>query len=147
MPRTDRQFVDDLTRRLSALRPDTPPRWGRMTAPQMLAHCTHAVRYSLGKEGVSPREWNPFLQAIARPVVLSGLLSMPRNAKAPRIFEPGEGVADATALSIELNEFVDRCGQPGFAPPPHPYFGDLGASGWSRLHALHMDHHARQFGV
>ena len=147
MPGVDRQFVAELIGRLSTLQVDSPPRWGRMTAPQMLAHCTIAVRYSLGKEGESPREWGWILQHLAAPVVLSGLFRMPKNAKAPSVFEPRGDAAEVAALAAELNEFVDRSGTSGFAPPSHPYFGNLGAKGWSRLHVLHLDHHARQFGV
>ncbi|MBI4558849.1 MAG: DUF1569 domain-containing protein [Candidatus Hydrogenedentes bacterium] len=30
-------------------------------------------------------------------------------------------------------------------PEPHPYFGDIGIDGWSKLHVRHFEHHLRQF--
>lgn len=44
---------DHLRHRLEALRPDAAPRWGRFTAPQMLAHLTQSLRMAMGELRVS----------------------------------------------------------------------------------------------
>jgi hypothetical protein len=50
-------------------------------------------------------------------------------------------------VSALLGQFLDRLGRADFAPPPHPYFGDIGPGGWARLHLVHLEHHLRQFGA
>jgi hypothetical protein len=45
---------DKLLERLGRLRPDTPRRWGKMTAHQMVCHCTDAFRNLLGERPTAP---------------------------------------------------------------------------------------------
>jgi len=44
-----------LKRRVSTLTAETTPRWGKFTAPQMLAHVNDALRMYLGDLPVAPR--------------------------------------------------------------------------------------------
>ena len=37
---------DELTSRLEKLSPDSKPQWGKMNAPQMVAHLSNALRPS-----------------------------------------------------------------------------------------------------
>jgi hypothetical protein len=48
---------DKLLDRLARLRPDTPRRWGKMTAHQMVCHCTDAFRNLLGERPTDPARW------------------------------------------------------------------------------------------
>jgi hypothetical protein len=46
-----------------------------------------------------------------------------------------------------LNEFLKSLETPAFVAPSHPYLGDVGAQGWAKVHFIHINHHAAQFGV
>ena len=76
------------------------------------------------------------------------------RAQAPEFSQPGEGLA-WTALEptwletktrflaeAELAQ-VGESGRTWF----HPYFGDLGALGWTQAAAFHMAHHRKQLRV
>src|SRR5690242_21785267 len=52
---------EDVLRRLHRLRPDTPRRWGRMTAPQMVCHLTDAFRNTLGERATGSSARRPTL--------------------------------------------------------------------------------------
>src|SRR3970040_1883839 len=49
--------------RIERLAPDTPPRWGRMSVAQMLAHCAEVQQVMNGK----PLEGTPWLLRLPRP--------------------------------------------------------------------------------
>jgi hypothetical protein len=38
----------ELTERIERLRPDSPPLWGKMTAPQAMAHCAVTLEWAVG---------------------------------------------------------------------------------------------------
>src|SRR2546421_6529425 len=44
----DPACVAELTERLERLRPDSPRLWGKMTAPQAMAHCAVAMEWAVG---------------------------------------------------------------------------------------------------
>src|SRR5919202_5668917 len=46
---------DELRARLGRLTPGSMPRWGRMTAPQMVAHLADSARMALGDLPVAPK--------------------------------------------------------------------------------------------
>ena len=47
----DPVWYEGVLTRARALRPETPARWGRVTAPQMLAHLCDQMRYARGRDG------------------------------------------------------------------------------------------------
>ena len=55
---------DQMLVRLQRLTPDSPRRWGRMTASQMIAHLTDQMHHALGDSPVAARpgilRWTPF---------------------------------------------------------------------------------------
>ncbi|MCC6145874.1 MAG: DUF1569 domain-containing protein [Candidatus Hydrogenedentes bacterium] len=143
----DERFVEEAVALCRALPTDSAPLWGRMTVPQMFAHMTTGVRYSLGKEEVSPIEGGLFARLIAAPLVLRGIVKIPRDSQAPAMYDKAAPQATVDELEAELRTFLNFYDTPGFFPPPHPYFGNIGKHGWARLHIVHLDHHLRQFGA
>src|SRR5215472_8360853 len=63
----DRDDRDALARRLSNLQPSSPRQWGKMNAPQMLAHCAAALEVACGdkikKQAVIGRVLSPFVRS------------------------------------------------------------------------------------
>lgn len=137
---------DEIVQRIARLAPDARPTWGRMTAPQMLAHMTDALRMALGdlptRSKRLPLRYAPLKQLIVY------LVPFPKNAPTARelvsrVPEAWEAERDACCALIE------RFGaeSPSRAWPEHPAFGSLSARAWGVLGYKHFDHHLRQFGA
>lgn len=142
----DDAFVAEAERIIRAIPADRQPAWGRMSAPQMFAHMVAGIGYSLGKIPETPNEGG-LLGRIIAPIFLSGYFPKTRGLKAPQIYNAAAPAATADELVAEVAAFRKRLDAPDFAPPPHPFFGDIGKAGWARLHIVHLEHHLRQFGA
>jgi hypothetical protein len=136
---------DDLRRRLTALRPDTPARWGRFTAIQMLAHLAESVRMALGDLDVVPIRL-PIRYPPLKQIVIY-CLPFPRNAPtSPELL--ARRPADFELERNAAGSLLERLASPPDGPrPAHPLFGRLSEQAWGVLIYRHYDHHLRQFGV
>ncbi|MGI9089971.1 MAG: DUF1569 domain-containing protein [Gemmatimonadaceae bacterium] len=138
----DRQELVERLRRVGA---DHPARWGKMDAPQMVAHCADAVRMALGTLPVPskrlPTRYPPLKQ------ILVYLLPFPKSVPtAPELIQRRAGdwnteVADLIRLMEEL-----AARRPNDLAPEHPAFGTMSHNAWGVLGYKHLDHHLRQFG-
>ena len=142
----DRAFVDEAMAEFEALTPDQEPEWGSMRPPQLFAHLTTAVRYGLGKEELAAPEGNFLIRHVVTPIMLTGLLKLPKNVAKPKLYDAEAPSGTADELRAELEEHLARVTDGTLDPPPHSALGDLGADGWSKLHIIHFEHHLRQFG-
>jgi hypothetical protein len=136
--------------RLGQLGPQSERLWGRMTAAQMLAHCSVSMQWAVGE--VVP-------ETLALPVRLVGRLVKPmllRNEDPMRKNSPTAKsliVAEERDLDKErdrLSGLIDRFaagGAAGCTRNPHSFFGRLTPDQWAILMYKHLDHHLRQFGV
>lgn len=139
--------TDTILARLEKIDEDATPLWGGMSAPQMRSHLRTALRYSLGKEEPSPDESSFVNKYILVPLLLSGTIKIPKNVKGPAMYDAALPTASVEELKAELDEYMVESAKSDFNPPKHPSLGDLGPIKWGKLHAVHMDHHLRQFGV
>ena len=146
----DPAVASQIKTRLGKLGPHSDRRWGKMTAPQMLAHCSVSMQWAVGE--VVP-------ETGAFPVRLIGRLVKPmvfRNEAPLRKNSPTAKsliVADERDLGKErdrLSGLIDRFaagGAAGCTTNPHSFFGKLTPEEWAMLMYKHLDHHLRQFGV
>jgi hypothetical protein len=139
----DRQ---ELRRRVALIQPDTAPQWGRMSAPQMMAHLTDCLRVAFGDMAVAskklPIRYPPLKQLIVY------VLPFPKNAPtSPDLIS--RRPESWTAEVADVASLVDRFGREpqDRAWPDHPAFGTMNARSWGVLMYRHTDHHLRQFGV
>lgn len=135
-----------LHRRLARLTPDAPPRWGRMTAPEMVCHLTDALGSAFAP---SPTPGTGLLARFPlRPLVLSvlpwpkGRLQSPPDLLVTR---PTTWADDLAALHAALARVSAR--DPQGVWPASEVFGALTGAEWGTLLRTHLDHHLRQFGV
>ena len=143
---------EEILRRLAAVRADSPRRWGRMTAPQMVCHLSDAFLGVMGERPVRMAQ-TPFRRTVMKWLALSTPFPWPRDIPTSPEFDQATGAgtrpAEFAADVSRLRALVDRVTS-GEVPVPwgeHPYFGRLSARGWLRWAYLHMDHHLRQFGA
>src|SRR6185437_1337928 len=140
----DAAVTTEVKMRLGKLEPQSERRWGKMTAPQMLAHCSVSMQWALGE--VVP-EKGPL------PVRLLGRLVKPmvfRNADPLRKNSPTAKsliVADDRDLTNErdrLTVLIDKFSEGGPASctsNPHSFFGKMTPEQWAILMYKHLDHH------
>jgi hypothetical protein len=145
-----RDTAEVLTR-LRTLRPDAIPRWGRMSADQMVCHLRDAFLMGTDEKPVSEMsglaqrtviKWIALYAPVRWP---SGIATRPEIDQRAGGTRPSRFEADIGALE----KIVERVtSDPGFfRGRRHPIFGRLSERGWLRWSYLHMDHHLRQFGV
>jgi hypothetical protein len=147
----DRRDTADLLDRLARLRPDSPPRWGRMTAPQMVCHLRDAFLMGTAAKPVS-HVATLYRRTVVKWLALYGPLRWPAGlATRPEIDQtiagtrPGEFTSDVAALAALI---VRVTSEPDFfRERRHPIFGPLSDASWRRWAYLHVDHHLRQYGL
>lgn len=143
----DRPARDAILARFDHLRPDTRPLWGRMTAPQMLAHIADAMRMALGDLPVQPKNV-PLMRFFPFKQLVIHVLPFPKNvptadelrSRVPHSFE--RELADVRALIARLDPANGTT-----RAATHPIFGSMSVKDWGVLGYNHLDHHLRQFGV
>ncbi|MEZ0484789.1 DUF1569 domain-containing protein [Fibrella aquatica] len=137
--------------RINALTPTSNRLWGKMSAGQMLTHCTDQIRIVLGEKpakstGFAATRW------LTKWFVLLMPLPLPKNIKTfPELdpslsimTKPGDFTLDRENLLAALSKLITA---PDDLKATHPVFGTMTKSQALKLTAIHLDHHLRQFGV
>ena len=136
----------ELFDRLDALDPSREPRWGRMTAPAMLAHLCDQMRMPFNEHPSGPIPGLPRVP-LMRMVTLY-LLPWPHGTIVgpPEAFvsKPGRWQDDVATLKALVDAFV--AAPPGRRWPDQPNFGRMSRRDWGVFCYRHFDHHFRQFG-
>ncbi|MEM7572332.1 MAG: DUF1569 domain-containing protein [Bacteroidota bacterium] len=145
----DPAVTQEMLDRLEKIQPDTVPQWGKMNAPQMLAHLNVAYDITYGKV---PIKYNAVMRFFLRKFVKAMVVGdkpYPRNGRTAPIFKV-EDERDFAVEKEKLVTYIQRFQQDGaaaFEGQESPSFGKLTAQEWSNQFWKHMDHHLRQFGV
>jgi hypothetical protein len=143
-------MANQVKTRLGQLGPQGERRWGKMTAAQMLAHCSLSMQWAVGEvvpeKGALPMR---LLGRLVKPMVFRNEDPLRRNSPTARSLI----VADERDLGKErdrLSGLIDKFvagGAAGCTTNPHSFFGILTPEEWAILVYKHLDHHLRQFGV
>jgi hypothetical protein len=141
----------EILRRLKEVRPDSPRRWGRMSAHQMVCHLTDACRMATGEKPVS-RASGVLQRTVVKWIALytplpwpSGILTRPEIDQEAGGTCPSDFAADVAELEALVEVLTAE--KRRFRWPSHPIFGRMSEADWLRWAYLHMDHHLRQFGA
>jgi hypothetical protein len=147
----DPDVLHSLTRRLGALNPESPRRWGTLTPHEMLCHVGDTAAMVLGTRPPRqplPMRSRPVLKLIGLWSPLPWLHGRPtdpmQNPKAQGT-KPSEFAKDM-ARAIAGLEAIAVAG-PGSLEPMHGVLGTMSVRDWQRWAYRHSDHHLRQFGV
>ena len=145
----DKESGHWMVQRIQDLQVDTLPRWGRMTATEMLLHLNKSHQFLLAPAPATCRPTS-FRQLLIRWLVLYVMPRYPKGAKAPQPLQT-KGAIDNSAFEEQKKLFVALIRQ--FAQHKdgirhyHPYFGALDTKQWGLTCWKHTDHHLRQFGL
>ncbi len=146
----DAAAAKQIQTRLGELQPRCERRWGKMTAPQMLAHCAVSMQWALG-EVVPERAALPvrLMGRMVKPMVFRNDGPLRKNsptAKSLMIADERDLGKERERLAGLIDRFVAG-GAAGCTKRPHSFFGKLTPEEWAVLMYKHLDHHLRQFGV
>jgi oxepin-CoA hydrolase/3-oxo-5,6-dehydrosuberyl-CoA semialdehyde dehydrogenase len=136
---------------LDSLAADTPPRWGRMSAQQMVEHLAWAFELSTGRGAVE-------CAGTAEEQVRYKKFLYSNRPSPPEFMNPAlaDGLpplrhADLAHAIAALRREMERFNEHLRAAPSerymHPIFGLIGMDEWSRTHFKHCYHHLVQFGL
>ena len=136
-----------ILRRRRGLKPDAHRRWGRVTAPQMIAHLTDQMHHSLGDCPVEARpgllRWRVIRYASIYLVPWpKGRVRSPREAF---VTQATSWEADVGGLGTLLERFAARGA--GGDWPDHALFSGMTRRDWGVFIHKHFDQHLRQFGA
>ncbi|GAA4435786.1 hypothetical protein GCM10023091_12860 [Ravibacter arvi] len=135
--------------RITHLKPESTPLWGKMTVDQMLAHC--CVAYEMVYENIHPKP-NFFKQLMLRLFVKNlvvGPSPYPRNAPTAPAFK----IVERKNFDYEQKRLIDyirrtaALGIKEFEGKESNSFGKLSGDEWNTMFYKHLDHHLRQFNV
>ena len=133
--------------RVERLDAGTAPQWGRMTAAQMLAHCTETFEVACGK----PLEGTPWYVKLFKGMIRKMVVSdkpYPRSTRThPQYLQTVERdfQAEKTRILAAMDRFTQACQTNEYLE--HPLFGPMTTDEAGRAMAKHLNHHLQQFGA
>ncbi len=124
---------EEIVGRVRALTPERPPKWGKLTAPKMLAHISDQIRMALGD--IPARRGAGLLSVAPINYLLIYVVPWPHGAKGPSeafTTKPASSDTDVGELLELIKRFCDRQDQQNW--PEDPLFGRLSGKDWRRFH-------------
>ena len=139
------EAADEIVARIEALPAGAQRAWGTMTLPQMLAHCTEALRMTRGELAIRQMFAGRILGGLAKRIFVRGRRGFGKSAPThPRLLSAK--AEDVAGEKERLVEEVRRYAREGpDTSKPHPFFGRMTRDEWEHLAWKHLDHHLRQF--
>lgn len=136
--------------RLNAIELDALPRWGTLTPAAMFAHLAAAFDATTSETPpVDQSTW--FTRTVLRRLVFEVMTNWPPMSKAPipaELLPPAEDAgADRAAALAALDRYLAAVQADPQRLTVHPMFGPMTLEYTLRVHAIHLHHHCRQFGV
>ena len=138
---------EEILGRLSRLKPDARPLWGRFTPGAMICHVTTGVGQGLGEVQLDPPS-GPFTRWPLNWLAIHVAPWPKGKTQSPPEFlavKPTTWEEDLARLSALVGRFGDR--KPEDAWPVSPFFGRISGRSWGVLQYRHLDHHLTQFGA
>lgn len=146
MPRVhDPRYRAALLERVRALRPDSTRRWGKMSVAQMLWHVNEAMDTAVGRVQLPPAT-SPLPRMLMKFLVINvpwpkGAPTLP-NWVASKDYD---FLTERDRCLKLIDELAARRIEDEW--PLSPVLGRMSGDEVTRLHAKHLDHHLKQFGV
>jgi hypothetical protein len=140
---------EQIRRRIAALAPESPRRWGSMSVGGMLCHVDDSYRAVMGQMPFSMTKL-AIPQGMAKFLALRSPMRWPRNLMTGESVRQGGGGTPPVEFAQDrarLLETFDRFCACSQLVTVHPMFGSMERADWLRWGYLHADHHLRQFSA
>ena len=139
----------DVLRRLQGVTVESPRRWGRMSAHQMICHLSDSFLAVTGQKDVSLAA-GLLQRTVVKWIALYVPLRWPAGIRTRPELDQHVGGTRPAAFAEDVARLLQLLDQVTSAEPRwhvHPRFGRMSDAEWLRWGYLHMDHHLRQFGA
>jgi hypothetical protein len=146
----DPAVLRSLVYRLNSVAPDSPRRWGTMTAHEMLCHLGDAAEMVLfirRRREPLPARRRPLMKCVWlwSPVPWPhGVPTNPMHDPKAQGTRPSEFERDRARAIAALERIASA--EDGTLEPVHGSFGTMSVRDWQRWAYRHTKHHLRQFG-
>ena len=142
----DPAVLASLTDRLNRLTPASQRQWGQMSVDQMLWHLNEGFEMGLGRRTVKKMNV-PIPRFLIRFFVFN--VPWPKGKTRTHPDLEAKATYDFTAERARIIRLLGEVvAKPLDSPWPDSYaMGSMSGKDWSRLGAIHVDHHLKQFGV
>lgn len=148
----DPQVLEEVVARIGRLTPDTRPRWGTLTAAELLCHLGDNMEMALAIRDVpapGPHGWQ---SRLAKMLILGTNIPFPKGVTTRARLDPRREGTKPVEFERDRRRVIDgvralaaRNGkEPG---PTHGRFGPMTMADWQRQGFRHTDHHLKQFGL
>lgn len=139
--------AEQIIERINSIRSYSQPKWGKMNASQMMAHCQVAFKVYFGEEKMKRGLVGLLFGRMAKKKMFSDT-PWPRNLPTAKSFI----ISDEREFEAEkenLVQSIKRFASEGYnvTSSMHPFFGKLSSQEWALLAYKHLDHHLQQFGA
>ncbi len=142
----------DFPELLQTLKADTPAKWGKMNAHQMVEHLAGILSFSNGRFTATPNA-EPERLAYRKMRFFENDVPFPKGVRVgfvpeepiPTMFQDIE--QSKQFLMTQLQRFYDYHEEHKDINPMHPVFGELTYAEWVAFHVRHNKHHFKQFGI
>jgi len=145
----DKAVSDQLIARINKLTPESTPLWGKMSAPQMLAHCN--VTYEMCYEDIHPKPG--FIGKVLLNLFVKNQVISEKNYGKNLRTGPQFLVTDNKDFEKEKQRLIDyinrtqKLGANAFEQKESHSFGKLSSIEWNNMFYKHLNHHLEQFGL
>lgn len=146
----DKAVCDELASRINNLSADAKPSWGKMSAAQMLAHCS--VTYEYLFEPTKYKKPSGFVKLMLKLFVKSLVVGDKPYKKSSQtapdfIIKGDKNLEEEKARIISYIYQVQSLGAQHFDGKESHSFGKLTQKEWNTMFFKHLDYHLGQFGV
>jgi hypothetical protein len=144
----DKASNEAIIARINKLTSESKAVWGKMSAGQMLKHCTIASNVAFGKMDVKVNFLMKLLGKMLKKKVFYGG-DMKKNSPTAKEFI----VTDSVDFEKAKSEFIGNFrrfaeeGKSSIIVMDHPFWGKMTYEDWDALMWKHINHHLEQFGV
>lgn len=144
----EKETSDEVIGRIDSLQPTAQRQWGKMDVAQMLAHCSRALDMASGKLNPPRMLIGRIIGSFVKPIYTNEKPFSQNNPTDKKLVvsDTRDFAREQERLKICVREF-HQGGEPKCTRHPHPFFGALTPTEWSRGMYKHLDHHLRQFGA
>ena len=135
--------------RINRLSPTTKPKWGKMSADQMLAHCNVTYEMTYEDKHPKPNGFTKFMLKVFVKNAVVGDKPYKKNSRtAPQfIISDAKHFVEEKARLIDYINKTQGLGAAHFDGKVSHSFGGLTTQEWNNMFYKHLDHHLNQFGV
>jgi len=144
----DKEANRELIERLEKLTLESKALWGKMSVSQMVLHAQKPLDVALGKLMIKGGLLGFLFGKMAKNSFLKNHGFSKNSPTAPQ-FKIGwmpDFEKEKNELISKVRAFGDK-GPDIIANKKHPFFGEMTAEEWGKLHYIHLDHHLKQFGL